>query len=83
VAEVEAWLAGDRAPADVRVLAVRGGDDYELAIAVPPNRVEEMRAAMHPVALTRVGLFIDGSGVTVDGSAEAEFAALGWEHFRL
>ncbi len=83
VAEVEDWLGGpSRPPSDVHVLAIRGGDDYELAMAVPPDRVDALAAAIAPTRLTAIGVFTDGDAVEVTGLPEAEFSALGWDHFR-
>lgn len=82
VADVEAWLSGPKRPrADVSVLAVRGGDDYELAMAVPPDAVGALARAIAPTPLTVIGRFEPGSGVEVEGLEGAEFAALGWDHF--
>jgi len=66
--------------AEARALLPRlgTGDDYELAIALPPGRVEELAGAIAPTPLTRVGTFTEQPGLRVDGSpAEPE----GWDHF--
>ena len=81
VAEAEDWQAGKGARSDTSLLAVRGGDDYELALALPPDRLEELRDAITPTPLTVIGEFTDARTVAIEGLAEAEFAALGWDHF--
>jgi len=64
VAEAEAWLG--------RSLAETGGDDYELAIAVPAGRFEYLWAAVAPTPLTAIGRF--GGDALPDPS--------GWDSFR-
>jgi thiamine-monophosphate kinase len=69
VAEVAA-----AATVDVHDLATRGGEDYELLVALPPkalDRASEALAAME-VALTPIGSVVEGTGVILrapDGSA--------------
>jgi len=74
----------DDAPA-LRAAVLTGGDDYELAFAVPREREDEIAAMAGRVdlPLTRVGRFAAGDGVMVvdeDGSSIALEAA-GWTHF--
>ena len=65
---------------------VAGGDDYELLLAVPPDRATELKriagAAGTPV--TRIGRFSAGipevTGMRADGSA-VELGGGGWSHF--
>lgn len=62
-----------------------GGDDYELALAVPPEREDALRAAMDAagVRATRIGVFEAGPAhvrVMLDG-AEMALAKGGWSHF--
>lgn len=70
VRETAAWLGQDATS-----FALRGGDDYELAIAMPVD-----------VSLpggVRIGVFDDGRGVRVRGAdGVAEPFAGGWDHFR-
>lgn len=47
---------------DVHELAVAGGEDYELAAAIPAELVERVRNAVAPTPLTIVGRFDDGPG---------------------
>jgi thiamine-monophosphate kinase len=63
-----------------------GGDDYELLLAVPPDRVPALldTAGAAHIAVTRIGVFSDGAaGVTVSGAdgAPMRFARAGWSHF--
>jgi thiamine-monophosphate kinase len=66
--------------------ALTGGDDYELLLAVPPQREAALEAAAQAVgmAVTRIGAFHAGEpGVMVRG-ASGEPLALergGWSHF--
>jgi thiamine-monophosphate kinase len=61
-----------------------GGDDYELAFAAPPGAAAALRAAASAagVAVTRIGRFGAGEGVTVTGpdGAPMRFARGGWSH---
>jgi thiamine-monophosphate kinase len=62
-----------------------GGDDYELLLAVPPERegLLQAEAARVGVRVTRIGTFADGpAGVVVrDGAGVAmTFTAEGWSH---
>lgn len=83
VRDVERWLGGPtRPPGEVSVLALTGGDDYELAIAIPGEMVDALAASIAPTPLTVVGEFLAGDGVEVTGLPEAAFAAVGWDHFR-
>lgn len=63
-----------------------GGDDYELLLAVPPDRSEALRAAAVRigVAVTRIGQFHSGPAEVVVRQASGEPLALtkgGWSHF--
>jgi len=70
VAEVAA--AAGRDPLQ---LAVSGGEDYELLVALAPERLEEASASLREatgVALTQIGEAVAGSGVEIrlpDGRA--------------
>jgi thiamine-monophosphate kinase len=67
-------------------LCLTGGDDYELAMAVPPAREAAFaaHAAALGVAVTRVGHFVAGAPavrvVSPDG-AEMTLPRGGWSHF--
>ncbi len=60
-----------------------GGDDYELLLAVPPERGEALRAACGVLPVTRIGVFRPGAGVRVVGpnGAPLDLASPGWKHF--
>ena len=67
-------------------LCLTGGDDYELALAVPPGNEHALvvHAASRGVAVTRIGRFLAGSAeVTVLGPDGAKLALdhAGWSHF--
>ncbi len=78
-----AWLALQPEPRQARLELAAGGDDYELALAVPPHRLEALRAAAGPLALTVAGQFGAGPAglqVTWDGDA-VELTKRGFTHF--
>lgn len=58
-----------------------GGDDYELAFTLPPDRIDALGDL--DVEVTRVGRVVDGEGVRLrDGSGGiVVFDQAGWEHF--
>jgi thiamine-monophosphate kinase len=61
-----------------------GGDDYELAIAVPARRRSALLAASRAagVKVTQVGAFAKGKGVVLTVSGHARRAAqTGYVHF--
>ncbi|CAN5402766.1 thiamine-phosphate kinase [soil metagenome] len=61
-----------------------GGDDYELAIAVPVRKRNALLAASHAagVQVTKVGAFATGNGVVLTVSGHAQRAAqTGYVHF--
>jgi thiamine-monophosphate kinase len=77
LAEVARW-----AGVDPLAFAVAGGDDYELAIAVPAERFDALRAAVAPTTVTEIGAIVDGMGVRLERGGEVvELATLGWDHF--
>jgi thiamine-monophosphate kinase len=64
--------------------ALAGGEDYELLLAVPPERVRTAghAASAAGVVLHEIGELVQGSGVVVIDEAGAERPApAGWEHF--
>jgi thiamine-monophosphate kinase len=73
VVDVESW-------AGVTGLALSGGDDYELCIAVSPDAVETLTRAIAPTGITMIGRFVEGSGVEVSGADVPDVA--GWDSFR-
>jgi thiamine-monophosphate kinase len=63
-----------------------GGDDYELLLAVPPDREAALQAAAarSGIAVTRVGAFRQGEALVMVLGPEGEPLALktgGWSHF--
>ena len=73
VSDVQTWSGR-------RDIALTGGDDYELCIAIAPENVEELTRALAPTEVTVIGRFIDGRGVEVSG-AEIDDVR-GWDSFR-
>ncbi|MDX1607531.1 MAG: thiamine-phosphate kinase, partial [Candidatus Competibacterales bacterium] len=77
-------LLGCRDPAEARRLALTGGDDYELCLALPGESVDRALdiAAGLGVALTEVGRVVAGQGVTVlDELGEPLALGPGYRHF--
>jgi len=76
-----ALQTGKTTPEDI----LTWGEDYELALAVPPSDIEAFRqkAADQGVTLHVIGLFNAGQGVTIlDKSGTAlKFSKAGWTHF--
>jgi len=70
------------------VEALRGGDDYELLIAVRPRTQRRLTAAMQrgDVVLTRIGRCTAERGITLRGAGAASIDAgalpQGFSHFR-
>jgi thiamine-monophosphate kinase len=62
-----------------------GGDDYELLFAAAPGEADRVQAASRATQtpVTRIGRFLDGSGVTVlDATGTPlDLPAAGWSHF--
>lgn len=69
---------------DLFVTALTGGDDYELAFTVPPERAHELAALASALdlPLTRVGRMVSGDGVRVLGAdgRPVTLASAGWTH---
>jgi thiamine-monophosphate kinase len=68
--------------ADPMELATAGGEDYELLVAMPPERVDDARRALESlnVSLTAIGELAEGEGVELiepDGSSRP---ARGFDH---
>jgi thiamine-monophosphate kinase len=83
VAEVAA--AAGRDPLE---LALGGGEDYELLVALPPERLEAATEALaeHRVALTAIGRVVEGAGdggaVALRGTGGAPLEAAGYDQLR-
>jgi thiamine-monophosphate kinase len=76
-------LSGRRA-LDPLMLALHGGEDYELLFAVHPDNVAKLPSRVDGVSLTRIGEIKDASaGVQIaEGSRTWKLEAGGWEHFK-
>ncbi|MDE1896416.1 MAG: thiamine-phosphate kinase [Rhodospirillales bacterium] len=60
-----------------------GGDDYELILAVSPEKTEALCAVCAGIKITRIGIFKAGEGVEISGdnNAPLNLASSGWKHF--
>jgi thiamine-monophosphate kinase len=77
VAEVAAW-----AGADPNRLPLGGGDDYQLAIAIPAAQVSALAEALAPTPVTPIGELVGDERVLIDrDGARRQLAGLGWDHF--
>ncbi|MCA1831322.1 MAG: thiamine-phosphate kinase [Actinomycetota bacterium] len=66
---------------DAWMFGASGGDDYELLMAVPPSKAEDLARVIRP--LTVIGRFVEGSESVLehpDGSMRP-LDGLGWDHF--
>ena len=93
---VGAEIEAARVPASAAALAagpawlatrLTGGDDYELAFAIPPEREPALReaAAAARVRVTRIGRFLTGEprvAVRQEDGSEMNLRQAGWSHFR-
>jgi thiamine-monophosphate kinase len=71
--------------AQARDWALAAGDDYELLVAVPPGRFDELAAVARRInlTLTAIGELRPGAGVTWSlGGRSFAAPAHGYEHFR-
>jgi thiamine-monophosphate kinase len=72
--------------ADLTPLALTGGDDYELALTFPPDRLDDFRQAAtgSGVDLTVIGSVVEGEGVSLPTELENPRSGLfrdpGFEH---
>ena len=68
---------------EVLELRLTGGDDYELILAVPPEKTEALCAACAGVKITKIGVFKAGEGVELygDENIPLHLASSGWKHF--
>jgi thiamine-monophosphate kinase len=78
--------AARRAGPEWLTTCLTGGDDYELLLAVPPDRSSALRdaAARAGIAVTRIGHFHSGPPEVMVRQASGEPLALtkgGWSHF--
>jgi thiamine-monophosphate kinase len=81
--EVVSELCGRRA-LDPLMLALHGGEDYELLFTVSPDKVSQLPSRVDGVAITRIGEIraaLEGVRIS-EGSRVWKLPAGGWEHFR-
>ena len=77
VTDVAVW-----AGADANRLALGGGDDYELAIAIPAAQVSALADALAPTPITPIGEFVGDERVLIErDGVRSPLAGLGWDHF--
>jgi thiamine-monophosphate kinase len=76
-------LSGRRA-LDPLMLALHGGEDFELLFTVKPEKVAKVPTRVDGVLVTRIGEITEGSaGVKIaEGSKIWELEPGGWEHFK-
>ncbi len=76
-------LCGRRA-LDPLMLALHGGEDFELLFTVSPENVSQLPKRVDGVAMTRIGEITAASaGVRIsEGSRVWNLEPGGWEHFR-
>jgi thiamine-monophosphate kinase len=76
-------LCGRRA-LDPLMLALHGGEDFELLFTVKPDNVTKLPARVDGVSLTRIGEITEAAnGVRiVEGSRTWNLEPGGWEHFK-
>ena len=66
------------------MLALTGGDDYELCFAVPPSQLARLAAELPPAVwgYARIGTLVAGAGATVVRAGTVmEFSHSGYQHF--
>ena len=75
-------LCGRRA-LDPLLLALHGGEDFELLFTVPPENVANLPTRVDGVSVTRIGEIKEASyGVRIaEGSRVWDLTAQGWQHF--
>ena len=81
--DVVSELCGRRA-LDPLMLALHGGEDFELLFTVSPGKVSQLPTRVDGVSITRIGEIRDASeGVKIaEGRRVWKLEAGGWEHFR-
>ena len=81
--EVVSELCGRRA-LDPLMLALHGGEDYELLFTVSPDAVGQLPSRVDGVSITRIGEIRETTqGVRIsEGSRVWKLPSGGWEHFR-
>jgi thiamine-monophosphate kinase len=63
--------------------ALAGGEDFELLVCLPPEKVDEASAAVAVIgtSLTRIGTITDGAA-RIGPASISEWKDKGWEHLR-
>ena len=81
--EVVSELCGRRA-LDPLMLALHGGEDFELLFTVSPEKLDQLPSRVDGVSITRIGEIKEASeGVRIsEGSRVWKLEPGGWEHFR-
>jgi thiamine-monophosphate kinase len=69
-------------PEKARRFTLAGGDDYELLFTLPPGTDATSLERGAGVAVTRIGVIVAGTDVTVDGSPAGRELVHGFDHFR-
>lgn len=79
---VRAWFTSQGL--DPIISALRGGDDYELLVAVPPRRLGRFRHAVQHargLPVTRIGELTSSPGILLRRDGRAESLPAGFVHF--
>jgi thiamine-monophosphate kinase len=77
-----AAIRGAMDPEAARRVALAGGDDYELLFTLPPGTDAAALERAAGIAITRIGLVVEGTGVAVDGEPVEREIGHGFDHFR-
>jgi thiamine-monophosphate kinase len=77
-----AAMRGAMDPEAARRVALAGGDDYELLFTLPPGTDAAALERAAGIAITRIGLVVEGTGVAVDGEPVEREIGHGFDHFR-
>ena len=69
---------------EARRLAASGGEDFELLVAIAPERIDGARAAVEATGcpLTEIGEVVEGEGAAVLGPSGEELELAGFDHLR-
>ncbi len=74
-------LCGRRA-LDPLMLALHGGEDFELLFTVSPENIAKLPARVDGVAITRIGEIVEGAVQISEGPRTWKLEPGGWEHFK-
>lgn len=80
----EARAMAERASDDASHLALYGGEDYELLLALPASRFREAQDLLAPLPLTRIGTVTsweDGARIVGASGEQRPLRPGGWTHF--